>query len=459
MNGLSVYELVIASRGTLLCGDLEYKIDKIAIDSREVGPDIAFIPIKGENQDGHKFIRSAVENGCRTVLKDKNYELDLSTELFTGVNIVEVSDTTLALGDIARYYRKKFEIDFIGITGSVGKTTTRDMVYAALSSKFNVLKNERNLNNHLGVPLTLFNLNKEHDCAIIEMGMSGFGEIDYLVKIVNPKIAVISNIGTSHIENLGSRDGIFKAKMEITSDFGPENTLIVNGDDEYLSTLKDRDLPYKLKTFGFGKGNDVYCEEFELDEKSTTFTCVIGGEKFEVYIPIMGEHNIYNAMAAILVGLEKGLTIEEIKRGFMGFTATKMRLDIDDDGDYTIINDSYNASPDSMKAALKVLGRYDKRRVAVLGDMLEMGDFEEEGHRIVGKCAAECTDVVIAIGESSKYLADEAVKCGIGTENVHYFETKELAMKNLNNILHLGDVVLVKASRGMKLEVVVEFLK
>ena len=290
------------------------------------------------------------------------------------------------------------------------------------------------------------------------MGMSGFNEIEYLVNIVNPKIGVISNIGLSHIEMLGSREGIFKAKMEITTNFDESCTLIVNGDDDMLATLKGKDLKYNLKTFGFEKDNTVYCVEFEMDDDSTTFKAMVDGNIEEFYIPTVGEHNIYNAMAAILVGRTLDISLDNIKNGLRGLEITKSRMDVIKTDDYTVIDSVYNASVDSMRAALKVLNRYENRKVAVLGDMFEMGSFAEAGHRQVGKDASENADVLIAVGKDAKFMVEEAIANGMNKENTYHFETKEEAMENFKNILQKGDVILVKASRGMHLEEVVKFL-
>lgn len=239
MECLTIKELVLATNGKLIYGDYNDCVSDIVIDSREASAQNAFVAIVGENLDGHTFMKPAYDSGCKTFIKNESNGIKLES---SDINLIEVKDTSLALGDISKYYKEKFDIPFIGVTGSVGKTTTRDMIYSAISAKLNILKNEKNLNNHFGVPLTLFNLNKEHECAVIEMGMSGFNEIKYLVDIVNPKIAVISNIGLSHVEKLGSQEGILKAKMEITSNFDETNTLIVNGDDKFLSTLKEKNM-------------------------------------------------------------------------------------------------------------------------------------------------------------------------------------------------------------------------
>ena len=456
MEYLTIKELILASEGQLVskCNE-ETIVSNIVIDSRKAGKDSAFVAIVGENLDGHNFINLAINQGCKTIIKNKNNNVDIENK---EVNVIEVSDTEIALGDIAKFYKNKFKIPFIAVTGSVGKTTTRDMVYSSISAKYNSLKNVGNLNNQFGVPLTLFNLNKEHECAVIEMGMSGFNEIEYLANIVNPQIGIISNIGYSHVEHLGSRDGIFKAKMEIATNFDENSLLIVNGDDDCLKTLKTKVLVYKLRTFGFDKDNDIYCESYEMDEESINFVAVINGKKEELFIPTVGKHNIYNAMAAILVGLNLNMTIEEIKDGLKNFQCTKNRLDIIKKDKLTIIDSVYNASIDSMSAALNILGRYENRRVAILGDMFEMGEFAEFGHRQVGKAALGNIDIMIAIGKDSEFIVKELKENNMNENNLYHFETKEEAIESLDNIIKDDDVILVKASRGMNLEKVVEYL-
>lgn len=456
MEYLTIKELILASEGQLVskCSE-EILVNDIVIDSRKASKENAFVAIVGENLDGHDFINLAINQGCKTIIKNKDNNVDIENK---EINVIEVNNTEVAFGDIARLYKKKFEIPFIAVTGSVGKTTTRDMVYSTISAKYNSLKNVGNLNNQFGVPLTLFNLNKEHECAVIEMGMSGFNEIEYLVNIVNPQIGIISNIGYSHVEHLGSRDGIFKAKMEITTNFDKDSLLIVNGDDDCLKTLKDKHLFYKLKTFGFEKDNDIYCESFEMDEDNINFVAVIDGKIEEFFIPTVGKHNIYNAMAAILVGINLNMTLEEIKDGLKNFQCTKNRLDIIKSNNLTIIDSVYNASIDSMTAALNILGRYKSRRVAILGDMFEMGEFAEFGHRQVGKAALNNVDILISIGKDSEFIVKELKENNMNPDNLYHFETKEEAIKKLDDIIKENDTILVKASRGMHLEKVVEHL-
>ncbi len=463
MISLRVEEIERSTEGKLICGE-NYEIDEIVIDSRQAKNKTMFVAIVGESQDGHKYLEAAYDMGCRVFLiSDESF----LTESMTEASVIKVANTELALGKIAKYYRNKFSIPAIAVTGSVGKTTTRDMIYSVVSRSFISLKNEKNFNNQFGVPLTLFNLNKEHQCAVIEMGMCGFGEIEYLADIVRPKIAVISNIGMSHIELLGSQEGIFKAKMEIASYFDENSLLIVNGDDKFLSklykdSLKENEKAYKIQAFGKNKENTISLLEFEtLAEDVTKFTVKIEDleNNIDFKIPTVGEHNIYNAMSAILVGISMGMTLEEIKEGLMNFIPTKDRQDIIKTEKYTIINDVYNASPDSMIASLKVLKLYNKRRVAIFGDCLEMGTFAQEGHRRVGLQAIDKADLIITTGEAAKYIGIEAKEKGFDLSKVYHFDTKEELIKELDSIVEDDDVILVKASRGMKFEDIVKHLE
>lgn len=467
MKNLTVEDIIKATDGKLISGNLSDDINKIVIDSREVTKKTMLVSIIGESLDGHKFINSAYNSGCRNFLVSSTEEI--AKEVFDDSNIILVDNTEISLGKISKFYLNKFDIPVIGVTGSVGKTTTRDMIYSVVSSKYCSIKNEKNFNNQFGVPLTIFNIEDKHEFAVIEMGMCGFGEIDYLAKITKPKIAVISNIGLSHIQALGSQEGIFNAKMEITNYFDEDAVLIVNGDDEFLSRLyresKINSNKYNYKILSFGKmpTNSIYIKELNtVDNKFSVFLTKIEGIKddIEFMIPTIGEHNVYNALSAILVGLNMGMNIDEIKEGLMKFSPTKDRQDIINTDRFTIINDVYNASPDSMIASLKVLDMYrNSRRVAILGDCLEMGDFAEFGHRKIGKEAIDKCDIIITVGDSSKYIGIEAKERGFDLSNVYQFDTKDELFKELENIISNGDIVLVKASRGMKFEEIVDFLR
>ncbi|MDY5479521.1 MAG: UDP-N-acetylmuramoyl-tripeptide--D-alanyl-D-alanine ligase [Peptostreptococcus porci] len=467
MKSLTVAEIVDSTAGNLMSQCEVDTLDNIVIDSRDAGEKSMFVAIIGETLDGHCFVEPAHENGCRTFLISS--AKNLPEKVLKDSNIILVENTELALGKISKYYLSKFDVKVIGITGSVGKTTTRDFVYSVVSNKYCSIKNEKNFNNQFGVPLTIFNINNKHEVAVIEMGMCGFGEIDYLAEITRPQIAVISNIGLSHIQSLGSQEGIFKAKMEISNYFDEGSVLIVNGDDEFLSNVyRDSKLDknkYKFEVQSFGKlpTNTIYLKEYKvLENKATTFIVKIEGikEDLEFTIPTIGEHNLYNALSAILVGIKMGMSVDEIREGFKNFIPTKDRQDILSTDNFTIINDVYNASPDSMIASLRVLSMYDdKRRVAILGDCLEMGDFAELGHRKIGFAAIGKADIVITVGDKSQFIGIEAKEKGFDLSNVYHFESKLELFEELRTILEKDDVILVKASRGMKFEEIVEYLK
>ena len=430
-------------------GDGEALILNIVTDSREVDENSLFVPILGAVHDGHKFIEDCYNKGCRNFLIDCNHEIS-----FSDVNVIKVLDTTKAFGEIARGYKNKFNIPFVAVTGSVGKTSTKDMIYGVLSEKFNTLKNEGNFNNEIGLPKTILNLNSSHEIAIVEMGMYVKGEISYLKSIVNPDIAVITNIGMSHIENFDSQDGIFEAKMEITEGFNSSNVLIVNGDDKYLKTLKDKDLEYKLITCGFEDYNDIYCKSYEIVDDYISFICVYDGVEHEFRINNLAKHNILNAMFSIAIGLHYGFSYDELRKGLLNFSLSSNRLDIFDTDKYKIIDDTYNASYDSMVSALDVLNNFEGRKVAILGDIFELGNLSEEVHRNVGK-KVSC-DVLVTIGNNSKFINEEAKSNGV---LCYHFFSKAGFYKEMDNILLEGDNILLKASRAMEFDKIVEELR
>ena len=464
MISLRVEEVVQATQGQLVCqGEDSGVITNIVIDSRLVCPGAMFVAIVGESMDGHIFLESAHQEGCKFFLVSNESYI---TDRFKDSTVIKVDNTEIGLGLLGKYYRDKFDIPFVGITGSVGKTTTRDMVYSVLASKFNTIKNEKNYNNQFGVPLTLFRLEPSHQCAVIEMGMCDFGEIEYLAHIVRPKIGIITNIGMSHIEHLGSQEGIFKAKMEITSGFDRASSLIINGDDRFLRAELERYRnsnkdSYKVYSFGMELQNDLCCKSQEIiDHDKTRFTCGFEGQSYDFTIPCLGEHNVKNAMAAILAGHIMGMTMEEISKGLMDFVATENRQDIIKTDRFVLINDVYNASPDSMIAALKVLKLYkDNRRVAILGDCLEMGQFAEEAHRKVGYQSIDKADIIITTGQAARFIGVEAMERGFDLSRVFHFESKDELISALPEVVDDGDVILLKASRGMKFEDIVEVLK
>lgn len=453
MYKFSINEIVLATKGKLLKKNSNQEITYISLNSNDIKENTLFIPIIGEVNDGHKFMESAYQNGCRNFLIDKNHKFNKED-----INLIRVKDTTKSFGYISKYYKNKFNIQYIGVTGSVGKTSTKDMIYSVLNQKYKTLKNEGNFNNEIGVPKTLLNLDNTIEKAVIEMGMSYKGEIKHLANIVEPKIAIISNIGMSHIEHFKNQEGIFKTKMEITTNFTKDNILIVNGDDKFLKTLKTKKLKYKLLTYGFEKDNDIYCNNYKINEEKIDFSCIINNKEEKFTIPTPAKHNILNALAAILVGLENNIEIKDIKKGLKHFKLTKMRLDIFKTNKYRIINDTYNASYDSMISALNVLKNYKDRRVAILGDIFETGVYEEKIHRTIGDNVKDNTDILITIGKSSKYIYDEAIKKGFNKNNAYHFDTKESFIKQKDKIIKANDTILLKASRGMALETLIDQL-
>lgn len=446
MKSITLGEIAKAVSGDF-AGNCDIKINSITTDTRKITKGCLFVPLKGEKFDGHDFISQAFEKGAVCCLSHKN---DI------GGNVIYVKDTKKALGDIARYYRGLFNIKVCGITGSVGKTTTKDMIYSVLSQKYRTIKTQGNFNNDIGLPLTVFNIEEDTEAAVIEMGMNNFGEISYLTKIACPDVAVITNVGVSHIENLGSREGILKAKCEIFEGLPKNGTAILNADNDMLVTLMGK-TTHKTIWFGIENRKDLFAENIETKGiEGVKCTICANGTKFDVNIGVPGDHMVLNALAAAAVGFEFGLSCEEIKAGIESFVPTGMRMEITKTkNNITVINDAYNANPVSMKAAIDVLLRADGEKTAVLGDMFELGDFGPKLHFEVGQYAAEKgIDNIICIGSISKNMYDGAL-----SKNGHavYFEDTDSFFKNGFELVSKADTtVLVKASHSMQFEKIAE---
>lgn len=426
--------------------ELDGSFSEVCTDTRKITPGCLFIAIKGENFDGNDFAAKAVESGAQAVICERDCGLDSRQ--------IVVESSRKALLDLAGYYRSLFRIPVVGITGSVGKTTTKEMTHAVMSAKYNTLKNEGNLNNEIGVPLTLFRLEKSHEAAVIEMGMSGFDEISRMTKAVRPDAAIISNIGVSHIEKLGSREGILRAKLEILHGMSEKAPLILNGDDEMLVTVRPGAHP--VIYYGIDNENSLFkASDITSKENETVLTVGFSGGSLRVSLPFTGRHNVYNALAAVaagsLFGIEPGDALEALKN----YVPSGMRQRINKKSGITFIEDCYNASPDSQAAALSVLGEMKaRRRIAVIGDMLELGHVSEKAHYDVGVKAAENgIDALFTYGERSRQTAKAAAECGVKT--VESFDDKQELSKALEGFLKEDDAVLFKASRGMKLEDVI----
>lgn len=456
MEKLTLKEIVEAVKGVIIKKGEERQYASVSTDTRTISCDSIFIALKGSNFNGNDYAVEASLKGAAVCIID---DIRFNQENFeTITTVIKVEDGKEALMNLAKYYRSKLDIKVIGITGSTGKTSTKDLVAAVLSSKYKVFKTKGNFNNEIGLPLMIFNLDNSYDAAVLEMGMSNFGEIHNLADISRPDIALITNIGVSHIEYLKSRENILKAKLEITDFFSSENTLIVNNDNDLLSTIiSDK---YRIIKVGVDttENVDLHAVNVFLGESSIQFAVYADNETSPLFnVDVPGKHNVQNALLAIACGKKLNLSYEEMIDGIKSLEVTSMRLDIAKGEKFTIIDDSYNASPDSMKAALDVLSNVaGVRKIAVLGTMKELGDKSFELHHEVGKYAGlKGIDLLITIGEFNKAFEEGFNR----TDKIKCFNNNEDAYEYLKNILTFGDVVLVKASRSMKFETIVKMLK
>ena len=431
---------------------LKEEVQSIITDSRKAEPGCLFVPIVGERVDAHKFIPQVMGEGALATLSERVPE----TEEYP---CLVVESTLQAVKDIAEFYLEQLGIPVVGITGSVGKTSTKEMIASVLGQKYRTLKTLGNFNNELGLPLTVFRLRDEDEIAVLEMGISDFGEMTRLARIAKPDTCVITNIGTCHLENLGDRDGVLKAKTEIFGYLKENGSIVLNGDDDKLCTVEEY-KGIRPVFFGLGENCRVYADEIvSRGLKGTACTIHTDGEAFHVEIPMPGRHMISNALAATAVGRIYGLNTEQICAGIESIEPISGRFRMIDTPHYLIVDDCYNANPMSMKASLDVLKDGLGRRVAILGDMGELGENEIALHEEVGAHAAVCgIDVCICVGELSKHMAEKAKEAGTDLK-VFYEPDRECLLKNLKGYLSDGDTILVKASHFMKFEEVVEELQ
>ena len=458
MEPITIREIVGAVDGSLLGGfdQLDQTVTHVFTDSRKPDPGALFIPLVGERFDGHAFINDALEGGAAGCFTQRERESYLPGKFY-----IKVSSTQKALRDLARWYKKRFSIPFVAITGSVGKTTTKDMVAAVLGERFRVLKTEGNFNNEVGLPLTLLRLNRDHEVCVLEMGMNHFGEIEYLSAIVEPDVAVITNIGDSHIENLGSRENILKAKCEIFTHMDPaKGFVILNGDDPLLTGLRPT-LPFETVSVGAAEGLEYRATDVSADgEKCVCCHVTTPGAAFDARIPALGSHMLYPTLTAAAVAEHFGMTGEEIARGILRFAPTKMRMNILKRGEgITVLNDTYNANPQSMRAAVEVLAKTGGGyKIAVLGDMFELGPFAPTLHAGVGTYLAKAGgDCLLAVGELAQHIYQAAQEAGLA--DAYWCRTKEEAEPILGQLVRPDATILVKASRGMAFEEFVDYLK
>lgn len=421
-----------------------------ATDSRNIEKGDMFICIKGERTDGHLYARSAVENGASVILAE--HELDIDSPYMI------VDNSVSFLQKMATLYREKVDTKVIGVTGSVGKTTTKELIASVLSQGGKTSKTAGNKNSETGLPITILGIEPDDRYCVAEMGMSGFGEISVLTRIARPDYAVITNIGYSHIEALGSREGILRAKMEITEGLKKDGILILNGDDDMLVGQTGRP---NCRTFGIeNKECDIYADDIDINRKETSFTVKgrMVKEDTRITIPGIGKHYVYDSLAAIIIGLLEGMDISDIKKGICGFSDQKGRSNIYEKSGYTIIDDTYNAVPASIIEAidnLKMIGK-NRRKIVVLGDMLELGSYSNLLHTKVGLHLTDI-DRIIIFGKYARYYGEGAVQAGVEGKKIYYTSNTEAAAGYLKELAIPGDVILFKASRGMRAEQVIEY--
>lgn len=426
-------------------GNPDREIGRVVIDSRAVTPGDLFVAYKGERVDGHDYIAAALEKGAACCLAER-----LPEGVASGVILVR--DVQTALEKISAAYRESLCLPVVGITGSVGKTTAKEMVWSVLSRKLNVLKTEGNLNNQIGVPMTLSRITPEHQAAVVEMGISGFGEMTELARMARPTVAVFTVIGHAHLEFLHDLEGVFRAKTEMLAFMPEDGTVIVNGDDPWLRSIKCRQ---RLIRCGLSEDCQVRAENIQLlPEGRTLCDIVYGEERIHADIPAHGRHMVYAAMEAAAAGFTLGLSPEQIERGIAGYQVVGRRGAVTATGKLTLIDDCYNANPDSMRCAIDSLKDLPGRHVAILADMLEMGSGGEQMHRELGRYAVENgMDLVLCCGPLGREIAEGAGSRG------KWFESRQALAEALPELLEKGDTVLVKASRGMHLEEISEQLK
>ncbi|MBZ9688046.1 UDP-N-acetylmuramoyl-tripeptide--D-alanyl-D-alanine ligase [Clostridium estertheticum] len=455
MEYITLDEIIEATLGEVVVKGESAFYNNVCMDTRDIKDKDIFIALKGENFNANDFIVDASKKGASICIIDEiKFEeklLDVKT------TVIKVGDTKKALRDLAKFYLNKLDIQVVGITGSTGKTSTKDLVAAVLSAKFKVFKTLGNFNNEIGLPMMIFMLDKSYDIAVLEMGMSDFGEIHNLCETSKPNIGIITNIGMSHLENLKTRENILKAKMEITDFFTEDSILIVNSDNDLLENIITSN--YKTIKTGIDSQADYKACDLNIFEHKITFrlieTGILTDNTIEVNIP--GRHNVLNSLLAVACGRVLGMSYDEIASGFKNLEATSMRLDITKGEKFTVINDCYNASPDSMLAAMDVLCDVSgKSKIAILGTMRELGNNAFEGHRQVGEYAkSKDIDLLITLGEFN-----EAYKQGFSDiDKYRCFETYNEVISFLSEIIAPNDVVLVKASRYMKFESIVNELE
>ena len=457
MKDLYLDKIIQVTKGTMIGEEQNLICNEFSIDTRSLKDGDVYIGIKGENFDGNSLYKEAFEKGAKLCILNQEMKEKIEKEdQEKDKTILFVEDTMQALGKIAEYKRSLYSIPVVAITGSVGKTSTKDIIASVMAKKYNVLKTEGNFNNQLGLPLTILKL-KDHNAMVVEMGMNQLGEISKLTNIAKPTIAVITNVGTAHIGNLGSRENILRAKLEILEGLQNGGKVVINNDNDLLHKwYEEQKNKENIITFGIENKSDVMAKNAILSEDGSVYDTVVDGKNYKVEIGVGGNHFVLNSLCAIAIGNLLEISTEDILDGILHFELTKRRMQIEKlQNNVVVINDCYNANYDSMKAAIEYLGKIaNYKKIAVLGDMLELGEFSERLHRQVGEVVAkEKLDCLICVGEESKYIIDEAIKNGMERQKVIYLNNNDEAILKLKEIMKEGNVsILIKASNGMNFQ-------
>ena len=462
MKDITVKDILEYTDGKLITGNENIVCKTFSKDTRTIKEGDIYIGIKGENFDGNVFWKKALDNGAMGVIV-QGIEFDKQDlEAYQDKVIIQVKDTLQALYKLASYKREIYKVPVIAITGSVGKTSTKDLVASVVAQKYKICKTVGNNNNNIGMPFTILNAPEDIEAFVLEMGMNHFGEIHLLSEIAKPNICVITNIGTSHIGNLGSRENILKAKLEILD--GAQNPyMVINHDNDLLNKWYEKNKNnINIKTYGINKKSDIQAKDIQLYEEGSEYKIYLNNKEETIEVPVGGEHFVLNSLCAIAVGEILDIQNEDIKRGIETFSLTKNRMEITElrEG-MKIINDAYNSSVESVKASLSYMSQMKaNRRIAVLGDILETGEFAEKLHKEIGKIVCENkVDMLICSGENAKYIVESAKENGFDEKNIYYFDDKEDIVELLKKCIQPEDVILLKASNGMRFFDIAEKIK
>lgn len=449
MKSMTIAEIANKTNAGILQGDSSGWVRAVSTDSRSISEGDIFFALRGERHDAHEFAAAAAKAGASGIVVSR-----LVHGLPAGIPVLLVKDTLLALQNLAGYNRAQYELPLVAVTGSAGKTTTKDIIAAVLAVKYNTLKTTGNFNNEIGLPLTLLNLNSQHQAAVVEMAMRGPGEIDFLCRIARPTSAVITNIGEAHFERLGSVENIAQAKGELLEHIDSSGFAVLNAHSPYIRCQAAR-CRGKVLFFGETPEAELRARNIYLEKHGMSFDLEVDDMHTKIQLPLPGKHNVFNALAAIGVGRELGLSIKQIKKGLGHIPSSGMRLEITNVEDITLINDTYNANPASMLEALSVLAQVagNRRKIAVLGDMLELGGFSVPGHNLVGEAVfSSGVNCLVTVGSLAPRIAAKARESGFPPQNIWECVSGREAVDVLEKLLVPGDVLLVKGSRGMCME-------